>query len=75
MGEKAPTAQKLFVVILGGATQYHLGRKPALALQEPSLQLGSLLGMGVFFQLVQHDVSVSSNKYTGHLSWGHLYLN
>ena len=57
MGEKAPTAQKHFVVILGGATQFHLGGKPALALQQPSLQLGSHLGMGVFFQLVQHDVT------------------
>ena len=54
MGEKAPTAQKHFVVILGGATQFHLGGKPALALQQPSLQLGSYLGMGVFFQFLQH---------------------
>ena len=55
MGEKAPTAQKHFVVILGGATQFHLGGKPTFALQQPSLQLGSHLGMGVFFQFVQHD--------------------
>ena len=27
--------------------------KPAFALQQPSLQLGSHLGMGVFFQFVQ----------------------
>ena len=52
--EKAPTAQKHFVVILGGATQFHLGGKPALALQQPSLQLGSYLGMGVSFQFLQH---------------------
>ena len=37
MGEKAPTAQKHFVVILGGATQFHLGGKLALQLQQPSL--------------------------------------
>ena len=57
MGEKAPTAQKHFVVILGGATQFHLGGKPTFALQRPSLQLGSHLGMGVFFQFVQRDVT------------------
>ena len=54
MGEKAPTPHKHFVVILGGATQFHLAGKPALALQQPSLQLGSYLGMGVFFQFLQH---------------------
>ena len=53
--EKAPTGQKHFVVILGGATQFHLGSKPAFALQQSSLQLGSHLGMGVFFQFVQND--------------------
>ena len=52
--EKTPTAQKHFVVILGGATQFHLRGKPAFALQQPSLQLGSHLGMGVFFQFLQH---------------------
>ena len=55
--EKAPTAQKHFVVILGGATQFHLGGKPTFALQQPLLQLGSHLGMGVFVQFVQHDVT------------------
>ena len=30
--EKAPTAQKHFVVILGGATQFHFGGKPTFAL-------------------------------------------
>ena len=54
---KHPTAQKHFVVILGGATQFHLGGKPTFALQQPSLQLGSHLGMGVFFQFLQHDVT------------------
>ena len=52
--EKAPTAQKHFVEILGGAIQFHLGGKPSLTLQQPSLQLGSHLGMGVFFQFLQH---------------------
>ena len=55
--EKALTAQKHFVVILGCATQLHLGGKPAFALQQPSLQLDSHLGMGVFFQFFQHDVT------------------
>ncbi len=52
--EKAPTAQKHFVLILGGATQFHLGGKPAFALERPSLQSGLDLGMGLFFQFVQH---------------------
>ena len=52
--EKAPTDQKHFVVILGGATQFHLGGQPAFALERPSLQSGSHLGMGLFFQFVQH---------------------
>ena len=47
-------SSKHFVVILGGTTQFHLGGKPAFALQQPSLQLGSHLGIGVFFQFVQH---------------------
>ena len=34
-----------------------LGGKPAFALQQPSLQLGLHLGMGVFFQFSQHDVT------------------
>ena len=55
--EKAPTAQKHFVVIRGGATQFHLGGKPTFALQQPSLQLGSHLGIGVFFQFFQHGVT------------------
>ena len=63
--EKAPTAQKHFVVILGGATQFHLGGKPRFALQQPSLQLGSHLGMGVFFQLFQHDVTGVLKKIHG----------
>ena len=55
--EKVPTAQKHFVVILDGATQFHLGGKPAFALQKASLQFGSHLGMVVFLQFVQHDVT------------------
>ena len=55
--QKAPTAQKHFVVILGGATQFHLGGQPAFALQQPSLQLSSDLGMGVFFQFVHHHLT------------------
>ena len=72
--EKGPTAQKHFVVILGGATQLHLGGKPVFAFEQPSLQLGSHLGMGVFFQFCSMMSRVSSNKYTRHPSWGHLYL-
>ena len=63
--EKAPTAQKQFVVILGGATQLHLGGKPAFALQQPSLQLGLHLGVGVFFQFVQRDVTAVLKQIHG----------
>ena len=55
--EKATTAQKHFVVILSRETQLHLGGKPAFALQQPSLQLCSHLGMGVFLQFFQRDVT------------------
>ena len=73
--QKAPTAQKHFVAFLGGATLFHLGGKPALALQQPSLQLVSHLGMGVFFQFVQHHFTGVFKQITGHPSWRHLYLN
>ena len=63
--EKAPTAQKHFVGILGVATQFHLGGKPALARQQPSLQLGSYLGMGVFFQFLQHHKTGVLKKIHG----------
>ena len=63
--EKAPIAQKHFVVILGGATQFHLGSEPTFARHQPSLQLGSHLGRGVFFQLVQHDVTVVLKQIHG----------
>jgi len=56
-GEKAPTAQKHFVVILGGAIQFNLGGEPVFALERPSLQSGSHLGMGVFFQCLQHHIT------------------
>ena len=32
MGEKAPTTEKHFLVILTGTTQFHLGDEPAMAL-------------------------------------------
>ena len=57
MGDKAATAEKHFVVILGGATQFHLGGEPAMAFQLSSLQLGSHSGMGVFFQCLQHHLT------------------
>ena len=63
--EKAPIAQKHFVVILGGATQFHLGSEPTSARHQPSLQLGSHLGKGVFFQLVQYDVTVVLKQIHG----------
>ena len=63
--EKAPIAQKHFVVILGGATQFHLGSEPTFARHQPSLQLGSHLGKGVFFQLVQHDATVVLKQIHG----------
>ena len=55
--EKATTAQNDFVVILSRATQLHLGGKLAFVLQQPSLQIGSHLGMDVFFQFLRHDVT------------------
>ena len=63
--ENVPTAQKHFVVIPGGASQFHLGGKPAFALQQPSLRLGSHLGMVFFFQFVQHDVTGVSKQIHG----------
>ena len=68
--QKAPTAQKHFVVILGGATQFHLGGKPAFALQQPSLQLGSHLEMGVFFQFLQHHKTGVVKQITGQIRSG-----
>ena len=56
MGEKAPTTEKHFVVILGSATQFHLGDKPTSALELPSLQSGTYLRMRVFFQCLHHHL-------------------
>ena len=49
MGEKAPTTEKHFVVILGGATQFHLGDQPTLATQFSAFDSGLDLRMRVFF--------------------------
>ena len=48
MGEKAPTTEKHFVVILGRATQFHLGDKPTLALEFSAFHSGMDLRMRVF---------------------------
>ena len=56
IGEKAPTAKKHFVVILGSATQFHLGDEPTSALELPSLQSGRYLRMRVFFQCLHHHL-------------------
>ena len=48
MGEKAPTTEKHFLVILTGATQFHLGDEPTFALELPSLQTGTDLRVRVF---------------------------
>ena len=51
------TAQKDFIVILGGATQLQLGGPTAFALQQTSFYFCPDLGMDVFFLVLQHDVS------------------
>ena len=60
--EKAPTAQKHFVVILGGATQFHLGGKLALALQQPSL--GTLVP-----QLAKFGLGVATMDELVRMKW------
>ena len=56
MGEKAPTTEKHFVVILGGTTQFHLGDKPTSALEFSVFQSGMDLRMRVFFQFIHHHL-------------------
>ena len=56
MGEKAPTTEKHFVVILGGATQFHLGNEPTSALEFSAFQSGMDLRMCVFFQGLHHHL-------------------
>ena len=73
--EKAPTAQKHFVVILGGATQFHLGVNPHLHFGNPRCNRARTWGWVFSFSLSNITTRVSSNKYTGHPSWGQLYLN
>ena len=56
MGEKAPTAKKHFVVILGRTTQFHLGNEPTSALEFSALHTGTDLRMRVFFQFLHHHL-------------------
>ena len=56
MHEKAPTTEKHFVVILGRATQFHLGDKPTFALQFSAFHSGMDLRMRVFFQFLHHHL-------------------
>ena len=57
MHEKAPTTEKHFVVILGGATQFHLGNEPTSALEFSAFHSGMDLRMRVFFQFLHHHLS------------------
>ena len=56
MGEKAPTTEKHFIVILGRATQFHLGDKPTTALEFSVFQASMDLRMRVFFQGLHHHL-------------------
>ena len=56
MGEKAPTTEKHFVVILGRATQFHLGDQPTFALELSVFQTSMDLRMRVFFQFLHHHL-------------------
>ena len=56
MAEKTPTTEKHFVVILGRATQFHLGDKPTSTLELSAFQSGMDLRMRVFFQFIHHDL-------------------
>ena len=55
-GQKAPTAEKHFVVILTGTAQFHLGSEPTLALQPPFLHSNADLRMRAFFHGLYHDL-------------------
>ena len=56
MGEKAPTTEKHFVVILGRAIQFHLGNEPTLAFEFSAFYSGMDLRMCVFFQFLHHHL-------------------
>ena len=56
MGEKAPTTEKHFVVILGRTTQFHLGNEPTSALEFSAFHSGMDLRMRVFFQFLHHHL-------------------
>ena len=54
--DETPTTEKHFIVILGRATQFHLGDKPTSALEFSVFHSGMDLRMRVFFQFLQHHL-------------------